>query len=200
MGKIIEIIGNTGAGKTTLAHSLTKTGLFGSGIEQHQERPFHARMAANHTRYALANQVDYLLLRAEQEKLLRKQVPPGILDGGLEEDFFLFTQFFFDKSYLDRTEFGICERLYRFLRDSLGPPDLVIWIDVPLSVTQERFQQRKRYLEIAQVQDLEELEKILQTWLRKAYGFPLVRVDGDSDIEQITQTTLELIEEYHILA
>lgn len=199
MGKVIEIIGNTGSGKTTLAQALIQTGWFASGIEQHQERPFQRKMASDYQRYALANQVDYLLLRAEQEKVLRKLPLPGIMDGGLEEDYFLFTHLFKQKGYLDNTEYGICERLYRYLRDSLGAPALVIWLDVPVSVAMERYQSRGRKLEIAQANDLDALEKILRSWMGKAYGLPLVRLDGVEEVDILVANSIEIMREYHIL-
>ena len=70
MGKIIVVIGNSGVGKTTLCAALSAAGPFAVGLEQHAERPFQALMAADPPRYALANQVDYLLRRAEQERCL----------------------------------------------------------------------------------------------------------------------------------
>ena len=88
MGKLITIVGNSGVGKTTLAAELCRRASFAVGLEQHTERPFQALMAADPRRYALANQVDYLLLRAEQERAIRARPEPGLVDGGLDLDFY----------------------------------------------------------------------------------------------------------------
>jgi deoxyadenosine/deoxycytidine kinase len=200
MGKIVEIIGNTASGKTTLTQALVQTGLFSSGLEQHKERPFQACMAANPLRYALSNQVDYLLLRAEQEKALRRSPKPGILDGGLEQDFFIFSRLFLEKGFLTQAEFSICQRLYQYLRDSLGSPDLVIWLDVSVETTKERYTQRERRLEIARAQDLDAIDKLLKLWLGKAFGLPLlVRLDGEMDMQALTRAALEIIVDHQII-
>jgi deoxyadenosine/deoxycytidine kinase len=185
MGKIVEIIGNTASGKTTLAKALFETGQFYCALEQHHERPFQSAMAIDHQRYALANQMDYLLLRAEQEQMLRNQDLPGIIDGGLEEDYFLFTHLFLHKGYLQLKEFELCERLYSTLRMNLGKPDLYIWLVVPVSVATQRFQSRSRQLEIAQTTDLDDIELLLQDWMRSSLDVPVAKIDGRQDIASI---------------
>ena len=72
MNKLISIVGASGVGKTALVTALSKTGEFITAYEQHAGRPFQALFKQDR-RYALHNQVDYFLLRAEQERELRFQ-------------------------------------------------------------------------------------------------------------------------------
>ena len=81
MNKLITIIGPSGIGKTALVRALAKTSRFETAFEQHAERPFQA-LAKQDARFTLANQMDYLLLRAEQEKQLRDSPKTGLMDGG----------------------------------------------------------------------------------------------------------------------
>ena len=67
MGKLITIVGNSGAGKTTLTHRICTAFHLVSALEQHAKRPFQQLFSEDLHRYSLGNQVDYLLLRAEQE-------------------------------------------------------------------------------------------------------------------------------------
>lgn len=178
MGKLIIVVGNTGVGKTTLTQQLCQQGGFVGGLEQQVERPFQQRFADDLTRFALPNQVDYLLLRAEQEGAIRRQPGIGIQDGGLETDFWLFTQRFYQKGYLDEAGYQLCERLYRFFRQQLPPPDLIIHLVAPRDVIAARYAQRNRPLEIAQLEDLTALDALLSAWLTQMSDIPILTVDA----------------------
>ena len=181
MGNIIVIAGNSGVGKTTLCAALSAAGAFATGLEQHAERPFQALMAADPPRYALANQVDYLLLRAEQERALRAGAQPGLIDGGLDLDFHAFTRLFHARGYLSDAEFALCARLHATLRALLGPSDLILRLTAPLDVVAERYAARGRALEIAQRDDLALMEGYIGDWLATVRGTPIITIDAAAD-------------------
>ena len=183
MGRLVAIVGNTGVGKTTLARLVSQRFRLALGVEQHVERPFQAKFAAERhsagaSLHALANQVDYLLLRAEQERRLRSQPQGGVQDGGLDLDFHLFTRHFYRKGYLEQAEYQLCERLYQQLRLALPAPELLIWLVAPLEVIAGRYQRRGRPLEIAALDDLEAMEALLEEWLAPLPSPPVLRVDA----------------------
>ena len=181
MGQLISIIGNTGVGKTTLAQALCASGRFVAGLEQHAERPFQALFAANLPRYALANQVDFMLLRAEQEAALRAVAGTGVVDGGLDQDFFVFTQLFHRRGYLNGAEYELCERLYRQLRHLMPAPDLFIHLTAPIEVLTARFLARHRPLEIARVEDVPLIDELLADWLAQEKPGALLTIDAGAD-------------------
>ncbi len=181
MGKIIVVIGNSGVGKTTLCAALSAAGAFAVGLEQHAERPFQALMAADPPRYALANQVDYLLRRAEQERALRAGPLPGLIDGGLDLDFHAFTRLFHARGYLSDAEFALCARLHATLRALLGPPDLILRLTAPLAVVAERYAARGRALEIAQRNDLALMEGYIDEWIASIRDTPVISIDAAAD-------------------
>lgn len=181
MGRLICVVGNTGVGKTTLTRQLCSLAPFVTGLEQHADRPFQDQFKANLQRYGLANQIDYLLLRTEQELAIRNSYSDGVQDGGLEQDFFVFTRHFFHKGYLAESEYRLCERTYRLLRQFLPPPDLIIWLAAPLEVIAQRFAKRDRRLEIAALQDLQALDELLVEWLNQVSDIPVIRVDASAD-------------------
>jgi len=165
MGALIAITGNCGSGKTTLARMLCCQLGYHQLLEQHAERPFQAAFMQDR-RQALPNQVDYLLLRAEQERSIRQSAGVGVVDGGLDQDFYVFTRLFYAKGYLDEPGFGLCQRLYRLLRDLLAPPDLVLKLNAPLEALAQRRAQRKRALDIVTEDDLPRIDGLLADWLR----------------------------------
>jgi len=189
MGKLIVVVGNAGVGKTTLTQQLCQQGGFVSGLEQQAERPFQQLFANHLARYALPNQVDYLLLRAEQEWALRQQPQIGLQDGGLETDFWIFTRRFYQKGYLDEPGYQLCERLYTFFRQCLPPPDLIIHLMAPLEVIAARYAQRNRPLEIAQLDDLVALDALLTEWLDQVSAIPILTVDAANEDPAYTRAT-----------
>ena len=177
MGKLIVVVGNSGVGKTTLAEALCAAGDFATGMEEHKTRPFQA-LFKNDAGFALANQIDYLLLRAEQERLIRADAKNGIQDGGLELDFFVFTRLFHRKGLLSTQAYHLCERLYAQIRSSQPPPEGILWLTAPLEVVVERFTRRSRLLEIATRDDLQTTEALLEDWLERQEPGRILRIDA----------------------
>jgi len=163
-GKLITIVGNSGAGKTTLVQALQIRGRFTHGLESHADRPFQARLAAGLLQYALPNQVDYLLRRAEQEYDLRSRPGIGLLDGGLEQDFWVFTRHFHLQGWLNHDEYELCRRFYDLMRALLPPPDLTVILRAPLSLVSTRLETRQRAVEVAKTPDLAGLDAMLCEW------------------------------------
>jgi deoxyadenosine/deoxycytidine kinase len=180
MAKLIVVVGNSGVGKTTLTEALCAAGDFASGLEQHIARPFQA-LFKNNAGFALANQIDYLLLRAEQERQMRADARTGIQDGGLEMDFFVFTRLFQRKGLLSNQEYSLCERLYDQIRACQPPPEGILWLRAPLEVVLERFTRRSRLLEIATRDDLQLTETFLEEWLESLDPGWILRIDATSD-------------------
>ena len=196
MGKLITVVGNSGVGKTTFVQQLCTNSGYIFAKEQHEERPFQELFSLDHQRYALANQIDYLLYRAEQEIEIRKGEVTGVQDGGLDEDFFLFTRLFFQKGFLTDREFGICERTYKILRELLQPPDLVIWLEAPLSVLAERIKIRDRGLGIVEIEDLKAMEVLLEDWLGEIDSAPVISIDTVKEGREYSKGIQLVLEQY----
>jgi deoxyadenosine/deoxycytidine kinase len=178
MGKIIAVTGNTGVGKTSLVQALAQKADFKLGIEDHIDRPFQQMFKAN-PQYAIPNQIDYLLLRAEQEQALRMSPQTGLVDGGLDQDFQGFTCLFHARKLLSDPEFELCRRFYQFCRSQLPFPDLIIHLTASPEILTQRLSARDR-INIAGTADIGLLDSYLENWLNTVPSEKIIRINVTS--------------------
>jgi deoxyadenosine/deoxycytidine kinase len=166
MNKLISIVGASGVGKTALVQALSRTGKFATAYEQHAERPFQGLFKQD-VRYAFANQIDYLLLRAEQERILRDSMvsaKTGLMDGGLDLDFYGFTRLFHSRGQLTDPEYDLCRRLYAFIRALQPRPELIVRLCADERTVADRLSRRDR-INIASAKDTALFNSHLGEWL-----------------------------------
>ena len=175
MNKLISIIGPSGVGKTTLARALCEKHDFAIAYEQHNERPFQTLFKQD-SKYALANQLDYLLYRAEQEHEMRQSNKPALMDGGLDLDFHGFTRLFHLHGWLNDEEFKLCQRFYTLTRSLLPPPDLIIALSASAKTISDRLAARNR-INIASSEDAQTVSQFMDQWLESISEEKIIRLD-----------------------
>ncbi len=199
MNKLIAVVGASGIGKTALVHALAKAHPFQTAYEQHAERPFQALFKGD-ARYALANQVDYLLLRAGQEKELRASPQIGLVDGGLDLDYHGFTRLFHARGLLTEAEFDLCQRLYRFIRETLPQPELIVRLCADERTVTERLSARER-INIASAEDTALFNSFIDEWLAFIPRDQVLELDVSNETleyERSVHIILERIRSWHL--
>ena len=193
MSSLISIVGASGVGKTALVRALASTGKFATAYEQHAERPFQALFKQD-KKYALANQIDYFLLRAEQEKDLRAAPQIGLIDGGLDLDFHGFTRLFLHRNLLAEPEYGLCRRLYTLIRENLPAPELIVRLVADEETVAGRMSGRQR-LNIASAEDTALFDSFLDEWLADVPSTQKLKIDVSNESLEYRQS-IELIREH----
>lgn len=192
MSKLIAVVGASGVGKTAFVHALNKTGTFNTAYEQHAERPFQALFKAD-SRYALANQMDYFLLRAEQERGLRASPKIGLIDGGLDLDFYGFTRLFHRRGLLTEPEYDLCRQLYAFIRDSLPLPELFVHLCTDEGTIANRLSRRER-INIASAADTALFNSFLEEWLASLPARQVLELDVSQETIEYEQSIPAILE------
>jgi deoxyadenosine/deoxycytidine kinase len=205
MDKLIAVIGASGVGKTALVRALVKAYPpalspvkgFETAYEQHADRPFQALFKED-ARYALANQIDYLLLRAEQEKRLRASPQIGLIDGGLDLDFYGFTRLFRSRGLLTGPEFDLCRGVYNLIREFLPMPELLVRLRADEGTVARRLSTRDR-INIARAEDTALFDSFLDEWLASIPSEQILELDVSNETLEYKQSINVVLDKIHKL-
>jgi deoxyguanosine kinase len=141
----ITIEGNIGAGKTTLAHLLSKHFNARLILEEFADNPFLPRFYENPKQYAFPLELFFMAERYKQQKDLLQQKD---LFQTVSISDYLFTKcLLFAKVNLPEDEFRLYQRLFEIVHQQMVQPDLLIYLHAPVSKLKENIRKRNRSYE-----------------------------------------------------
>lgn len=172
----VVVEGPIGVGKTSLAQKLSQA--FGSDLllERPEENPFLERFYQSRKHFALPTQLFFLFQRARQMQEWKQRdlfAPTRVADFLLEKDRL------FARLNLDDDELRLYEQVFDQLKIDLPVPDLVICLQAPVEVLQERV--RQRGIAFERMIDRDYLERLNEAYTHFFYhytGAPLLMVNA----------------------
>ncbi len=142
--RYIVVEGPLGVGKTTLVKLLAETFEAKTVLERAGENPFLEKFYQDRSKYAFQTQIFYLLTRYQQQQ--------EILQGDLFRqniicDYLFAKDRIFACLNLSEDEMVLYDWIYQLLDQRVVKPDLVIYLQAPVSVLTKRIRKRALWYE-----------------------------------------------------
>ena len=162
----ITIEGNIGAGKTTLAHLLSKHFNARLILEEFAENPFLPKFYENKEQYAFPLELFFM---AERYKQLKELLQTKDMFQHVTISDYLFTKcLLFAKVNLPEQEFLLYQKLFDIINPQLVQPDLLIFLHAPILKLKENIKKRNRsYEQSIEASYLFSLQEIYAEYIRQ---------------------------------
>lgn len=191
--RYVVVEGPIGAGKTSLTHRLAEHMGADTLLENVGDNPFLPRFYQEPKRYALPTQLHFLFDRSRQ---LRELAQGDLFRGGTVSDFLIDKDMLFARLTLDDDEFELYQKVYADLAPQAPTPDLVVYLQAPIDVLQERV--RRRGVEFERGMDTGYLQRLANSYSEFFHRYdvaPLLIVntshlnfaDNDADFELLLE-------------
>lgn len=192
----VTIEGNIGAGKTTLAHLLSKHYDARLILEEFADNPFLPKFYENQRQYAFPLELFFM---AERYKQLKDLLQTKDMFQNLTISDYLFTKcLLFAKVNLPEEEFLLYQKLFDIINPQLIQPDLLVYLHAPVNKLEENIKKRNR--EYEQSIPREYLLTLQETYIQyiKQHNIKTLFIDVSNadflDNEKHLQTVIEALE------
>lgn len=174
----VTIEGNIGAGKTTLAHLLSKHFNARLILEQFADNPFLPKFYENKEQYAFPLELFFM---AERYKQLKELLQTKDMFQSVTISDYLFTKcLLFAKVNLPEQEFLLYQKLFEIINPQLVQPEILIYLHAPISKLKENIKKRNRSYE--QSIDPEYLFSLQETYIQyiKQHNIKTLFIDASN--------------------
>ena len=141
----VTIEGNIGAGKTTLAHILSKHFNARLILEEFADNPFLPKFYENPGQYAFPVELFFM---AERYKQLKDMLQTKDMFQTITVADYLFTKcLLFAKVNLSSEEFRLYQKLFDIINPQILQPNILIYLHTPVNKLKENIKKRNRAYE-----------------------------------------------------
>lgn len=141
----ITVEGNIGAGKTTLAHLISRKLNARLILEEFADNPFLPKFYENQKQYAFPLELFFM---AERFKQMKDMLHTKDMFHSITVCDYLFTKcLLFAKVNLPEEEFRLYQKLFDIIHQQLIYPDILIYLHAPVQKLQQNIKKRNRVYE-----------------------------------------------------
>jgi deoxyadenosine/deoxycytidine kinase len=178
--KIIGIAGNIGAGKTSLVEFLTATYQITPFYEPNDSNPYLADFYADMKGWAFHSQLYFLASKFKIHQQVEKIPGVVVQDRTIFEDVEIFATALQQTRKINQRDWQTYLSFYHSIKNSIKPPDLMIYLTCSIRTTRKRIKLRGRKME----QDmplsyLKRLESLYQNWIASYDKSKLLVIETD---------------------
>jgi deoxyadenosine/deoxycytidine kinase len=195
----IAVVGNIGAGKTTLTEMLAKNYGFEPLYEAVDNNPYLEDFYSDMKRWSFNLQIYFLNSRFKQIIDIQKVKRNIVQDRTIYEDAFIFAENLHDMGLMTTRDYKNYQDIFDNITAFINPPDLLIYLKASVPTLVSNIQRRGREYEIGiRLDYLSKLNEKYQKWIGGYNLGKLLIVDKDhldfaNNVEDMA-TIVEMIE------
>lgn len=177
----IAIVGNIGAGKTTLAELLAKSYGWDPLFEAVDNNPYLEDFYNDMKRWSFNLQIYFLNSRYRQLMDIQKSGRNIVQDRTIYEDAFIFAENLHDMGLMTTRDYENYRAIFDNMTSYIKPPDLLVYLKASVPTLVNNIQRRGREYEIGiRIDYLSKLNEKYQKWIGNYNLGKLLIIDKDN--------------------
>lgn len=177
----IAIVGNIGAGKTTLTKMLSQHLNFEPQFEAVDDNPYLEDFYSDMKRWSFNLQIFFLNSRFRHIVELQNKGINMIQDRTIYEDAYIFAENLYDMGLMSTRDFENYSNIFKSIIHYIKPPDLLIYLKASVPTLVNNIQQRGRDYESAiRLDYLSKLNDKYEKWINNYKEGKLLILDKDT--------------------
>jgi len=177
----IAIVGNIGAGKTTLTEMLAKNYGWDPLYEAVDNNPYLEDFYSDMKRWSFNLQIYFLNSRYRQIFDIQKSGRNIIQDRTIYEDAYIFAENLHDMGLMTSRDYENYESIFHNMTEYIKPPDLLVYLKASVPTLVNNIQRRGREYEIGiRIDYLSKLNEKYDKWIKGYKLGKLLILDKDN--------------------